>query len=1054
VLDTQGGHQNVLPIAGGIGAGDQHTPADAIQVWIGGVSAAFSANPATGRVSLLESGWIGAPVTVAITRTWTDRFVLGAGGQVTFDEVNLADGDLISATMNNDPVAFTREGNVLTLTDPVPGALVIVTVVRTTTQTFTLPRIEFSDDDKVHGEASTLPLIVFGGVGNDTITGGSGADVIFGDRGRVLYLDPADPIPGWGPPFDAAVLDAWEAAAVTVLGHGGAGDKTDGVARGITLAIGVDTSLGGNDTIAGGGGDDVILGGMGADNIAAGDGADVVLGDNGRITAGDREAYGLRLAPLPQILGLVTTMSQELGGADQISGGAGDDILIGGAGGDTLVAGDGDDIALGDNGALAYDDSRTLVAGAPESRLRHVHSSDYNDGGRDRLEGGAGEDVLIGGSAGDSIDGDSGDDLIFGDQVALERRVGDVTSLRFQALGGTLLYDALGNVLLDGAARPYRDSGVAAPDWALFTIVSLLHSDAIAGAAVPAGKVQTYGDDYIAAGEGDDMVFGQLGNDVLLGDGALEDGPVAAQRLPGIGDPLGALILNPAIERLTDGDDYVEGGGGADLIFGGLGQDDLIGGSSSLFGLSTPGQRPDGNDYIFGGSGRRTGHDAVTVDLGDPHSADADAIVGDNGNIVRVVGTGGADLGQVAYGHDQSGRKIVVRAITLLDGAGADEIHGESGDDSVYAGAGNDRVFGDAENDDLIGGAGHDWISGGTGNDGIVGDDGRVRTHRGGVPEPLFGNPSAPGGVIKTTLLIAPESGGDDVIYGGLGDDVISGGAGDDAISGAEALLESYAADVVNGAVTAIVRTDFTRPYNPGGLLHYGLHAPGQTLPTFALYHEGHPASRIYILNRDFFLTNDPSAGPKLPVVASDGDDRIAGNNGNDWIVGGTGRDVMGGGDGDDLLGADDDLRTDGGANLFQDTDPSYADVLTGGAGRDLFLTNNAGDVVVDPDPIPGGGATSPTGDPLPVSGGSPTVTSTPAVVTPEQLLNPMLDPATRTLAPAAKPKKPKKKSFCSKKKNKKKKKCKKKSKKKKNKKKKTAKKSPRITGTKGRAER
>ena len=54
---------------------------------------------------------------------------------------------------------------------------------------------------------------------------------------------------------------------------------------------------------------------------------------------------------------------------------------------------------LGDNGALAYDDTRTLVAGAPESRLRHVRTSDYNDGGRDRLEGGAGDDVLIGGSA-------------------------------------------------------------------------------------------------------------------------------------------------------------------------------------------------------------------------------------------------------------------------------------------------------------------------------------------------------------------------------------------------------------------------------------------------------------------------------------------------------------------------------------------------------------------------------------------------------------------------------------------------------------------------------
>jgi Ca2+-binding RTX toxin-like protein len=1053
VLDTQGGHQNALPIAGGLGAGDHHTPADAVQVWIGGVLAAHVANPVTGAVSLLESGWIGAPVDVEVKRTWTEAHVLGTSGEVTFGKAILAAGDVISATMNNAPVAFSRSGNVLTLTGAVAGALVIVTVVRTTTQSFTLPQVAFADDDVVDASSSTLPLIVFGGLGDDTITGGSGADVIFGDRGRVLYLDPAAPLPSAGPPFDAAVLAAWEAAARTVLGHGGSGDKTDGVARGISLAISVDTSLGGNDKIASGGGDDVIIGGAGADEIAGGDGADVVLGDSGRVSAGDREAYALGLAPLPQILGLVTTISPQLGGADRIGGGDGDDILIGGAGTDVLLGGDGDDIVLGDNGALAYDDTRAL-AGGPESRLRDVRTGDYNDGGRDRLEGGAGEDVLIGGSAGDSIDGDAGDDLIFGDQVALERRDGDVTSLRFQALGGTLLYGPDGQVLLDGIARPYRDSDLTAPSWALFRILGLLHSDAIANAAVPAGKVQTYGDDYIAAGAGDDMVFGQLGNDTLLGDGALEDGPAAARRQPGPGDPLGALILDGSIDRLTDGDDYVEGGGGNDVIFGGLGQDDLIGGSSSLFGLTAPGQRPDGGDYIFGGSGTRIAIDATTGDLADPHSADADAIVGDNGDIVRVVGADGADLGYVSYNHDASGRKVVVRAVTPLDGAGADEIHGESGDDSVYAGAGDDRVFGDADDDDLIGGQGHDWISGGTGTDGILGDDGRVRTHRGGLPEPLFGNPSAPGGLVKTTLQTAPDSGGHDVIFGGLGDDVISGGAGDDAISGAEALRESYAADIVNGALTAIVRTDFTRPYNPGSLLHYGLHAPGQTLPTFALYDEARPASRIFVGGRDFFLTNDPSHGPKLPALPSDGDDRIAGNGGNDWLVGGTGRDVLSGGDGDDLLGADDDLTTDGGANFFQDPDPSYADVLTGGAGRDVFLTNNGADVVVDPDPIPGSGATSPGGNPLPVSGGSVGASSAPAAATPEQLLNPQLDPATRTLdAPVVTPKKkPKKKPFCSKKKNKKKPKCKKKKSKKK--KSKTSAKRPQVTGAKGRTER
>ena len=93
---------------------------------------------------------------------------------------------------------------------------------------------------------------------------------------------------------------------------------------------------------------------------------------------------------------------------------------------------------------------------------------------------------------------------------------------------------------------------------------------------------------------------------MLLGDGAIEDPAAGATRLPGAGDPLGALILSPAVERQTDGNDSIEGGGGNDVLFGGLGNDNLIGGSSSLYTLVRPDQRPDGDDYLFGGAGTRT----------------------------------------------------------------------------------------------------------------------------------------------------------------------------------------------------------------------------------------------------------------------------------------------------------------------------------------------------------------------------------------------------------------------------------------------------------------
>ena len=922
----------------------------------------------------------------------------------------------MTAYVNGVEAAGTLAGGVFTFaTAPAAGSYVTFHArTELPAESFALPQVALdSDADVVHAEQSTLPLVIFGGQDADKLYGGSAADVLLGDRGRVLYLDDALPLPGTG--VEGASLDALEAAARTVLGHGGPLDRTDGLTRGVSVVVSVDPAVGGADIITGGEGDDVILGGLAGDVIDAGEGFNVVLGDSGGITAGFRPAYaGLRLAPLPGILGTITTTAPSLGGDDVIDTGSGKDVVLGGMGGDTIRSGAGNDLVLGDNGQLIYADDRVLVSGAPESRLRFVRSSDHFDGGRDRIEGGEGEDVLVGGSAGDSIDGDTGDDLILGDQVSLERRVGDTTSLRFQSLGGALLYGLSGDqlALLDGLARTYRDSDLTAPDWALYRVLELWHSATIAGAGVPAGKVQTFGDDYVTGGAGDDLILGELGNDVLLGDGALEDGPASALRIASGGDPLGALLLAASLERLTDGDDYIEGGGGDDTLFGGLGQDDLIGGSSSLFSLVTPGQRPDGNDYIFGGSGTRTAINSATGDLTGPRSADADAIVGDNGDIVRVVGTDHGDSGYAAYGHDDSGRKIVVRAVTLLDaGTGADEVHGESGDDVVYGGGGNDRLFGDAENDDLIGGLGHDWISGGTGQDGILGDEGRIRTYVAGVAEPLYGNPALPGTAGVLVKSAAPGSslaGGDDVLFGGLGDDVLYGGAGDDAISGAEALLLGYAADVVAGGITGIVRSDFLRPYNPGGLLHYGLHRAGQTLATFALYDASHPNTKIMVAGREFFLNNDQTSGPKLPVVPSDGDDQVIGAAGNDWLVGGTGRDNLSGGDGDDLLNADDDLTTGGGTNLFADNEPSYADQLTGGNGRDVFLTNGEQDHKVDPDGDYSGGTPNQGGVPLPVTGGTGPISSTPKAPGIGNGLNPLLDKDKRQLTKKQKAKKKK----------------------------------------------
>ena len=69
----------------------------------------------------------------------------------------------------------------------------------------------------------------------------------------------------------------------------------------------------------------------------------------------------------------------------------------------------------------------------------------------------------------------------------------------------------------------------------------------------------------------------------------------------------------------------------------------------------------------------------------------------------------------------------------------------------------------------------------------------------------------------------------------------------------------------------------------------------------------------------------------------------------NDWVVGGSGRDILFLGWGDDLGNLDDRLDTDNGLNdVATDTNPSYEDVVFGGAGRDAMLGNTGGDREID----------------------------------------------------------------------------------------------------------
>ena len=241
--------------------------------------------------------------------------------------------------------------------------------------------------------------------------------------------------------------------------------------------------------------------------------------------------------------------------------------------------------------------SATSARSALDGRIDVILTTDHNDGGSDTIEGGDGEDLLIGGSAGDTIDGDAGDDLIFGDQVSC--RSGSATS-RTRGSGRWLERSSTPPAIRPGfssAVRPATTATAArspSPTGPTTTILDLFHSDALAIAAVPP----------------------PAGADVRR---RLHRGrrrrrpdlrPARQRHDPGRrldrGRPRAADTRRPAAPTIrsgrsrssarssarTDGDDYIEGGGGNDVIFGNQGQDDIIGGSSDLFSLTTPASRP------------------------------------------------------------------------------------------------------------------------------------------------------------------------------------------------------------------------------------------------------------------------------------------------------------------------------------------------------------------------------------------------------------------------------------------------------------------------------
>ncbi|MFT5093415.1 MAG: Ca2+-binding RTX toxin-like protein, partial [Porticoccaceae bacterium] len=241
-----------------------------------------------------------------------------------------------------------------------------------------------SGNNRLDASSATIPALLLGEAGNDTLLGGSATDILNGGTGT-----------------DFAEINGTNIVLTNASAPGANGDTLTSVEGLLLIASGRDSVINagaysqGNVTIVGSSGDDTLTGGTGNDLILGGAGRDVIAGGNGNdIIAGNA-------------------------GHDSLAGEAGDDTILGGRGRDTIDGGDNSDLLIGGGGPDSVnggDADDTLIGGSSRDTLN-------GDDGADSIRGSGGRDTLIGGLGADTLNGQSVNDN-FNQQVGPDRLIG------------------------------------------------------------------------------------------------------------------------------------------------------------------------------------------------------------------------------------------------------------------------------------------------------------------------------------------------------------------------------------------------------------------------------------------------------------------------------------------------------------------------------------------------------------------------------------------------------------------------------------------------------
>ena len=433
-----------------------------------------------------------------------------------------------------------------------------------------------------NNEANTLT----GGAGSDTIEGSGGADSISGDDGDDLILFTgslgSSTVNGGA---NRDTLRITSASTITLVdedfGNVSNFEEIDLDAPSLNVTIGLTAQLAGfisysgkegNDTLTasdysvgisldGAEGDDFITGGKADDTISGGSGSNILVGGSGNdliILNGLTSSIvgGVGSDTVQFAYSNITIEDEDLAQfktVEILQATAGNNNFILGAnatlaGIQTVFGADGNDSI--DASALGTAYGISLVGGNGKNTLLGGDSNDSLTGGagNDSISGNAGDDTIIGGGGADNLSGGAGyDTFIFTTNNLATTRVDGGAS-------DTLGYDTI----------LFTQAGVTIIDPAFSNVTSV---------------------ERLQLGSGDNSVA--VGSNAQLAGLKKIEGGIGRNTLSAAGyDSSSSIILDASAAAVSslvggEGTDILQGGAGADTLDGGGGVDDMNGGAGS-----------------------------------------------------------------------------------------------------------------------------------------------------------------------------------------------------------------------------------------------------------------------------------------------------------------------------------------------------------------------------------------------------------------------------------------------------------------------------------------